>query len=259
MATTITLDDDLFAQVQQHAGENPEAWIAKACRSQMLTESLRAHAEWERAHPEEAARERTEEASRSLEAEAEHEIQHQAEEAARRRGGEEAEPTAEEVAAAEARVCALFDRTDRRLRERGHGDRFALHGLDGVLPDWPQYLVVVEVPAPVGYDGDDAMLMFLVKSPEVPRVGESLEFDGRGNGLDLVVTAVNHTFSMAHDSPHPHHKVVVDAHLPPSPIEVRTAQELFLDEAKMAKWIEQLPLVSPYKFTRSGPCAECGE
>jgi hypothetical protein len=99
MATaTISMDDALFTLVEQAAGENLSEWIAKACRSRLLAEAARAQAEWERAHPAEAAKERAAEAARNLEAEAEQEVWHQAEEAARRRGGDHAEPTAEERA-----------------------------------------------------------------------------------------------------------------------------------------------------------------
>ncbi|WP_159850981.1 hypothetical protein [Nocardia sp. CY41] len=123
MATAIIeMDDVLFARIQQEAGENFSEWVSKACRSRLLADAARDAVVWEREHPVEAARERAEEAARSLESEAEHEIQYQAEEAARRRGGDHAEPTAEEIAEAEWRVRALFERADRRLREREEGD-----------------------------------------------------------------------------------------------------------------------------------------
>ncbi|WP_433734917.1 hypothetical protein ACQP0C_41645 (plasmid) [Nocardia sp. CA-129566] len=123
MATAIIeMDDVLFTRIQQAAGENFSEWVSKACRSRLLADAARDAAVWEHTHPAEAAQERAEESARSLESEAEHEIQYQAEEAARRRGGDQTEPTAEEIAEAEQRVRALFERADRRLREHGEGD-----------------------------------------------------------------------------------------------------------------------------------------
>ncbi|WP_157227440.1 hypothetical protein [Nocardia asiatica] len=110
MATAeISMDDALFAHVQEAAGENLSEWIAKACLHRLLSEGVRAAVVWEREHPDEAAAARAEEAARQLEVEAEAEARYQADEAARRRGGDGAEPTPEEIADAEARVRALFE------------------------------------------------------------------------------------------------------------------------------------------------------
>ncbi|MEU2040421.1 MULTISPECIES: hypothetical protein [Nocardia] len=124
MATAeISMDDALFAHVQEAAGENLSEWIATACLHRLLSEGVRAAVVWEREHPAEAAAARAEEAARQLEAEAEAEVRYQADEAARRRGGDGAEPTAEEVAAAEARVRVLFERADRKRREQQEGEQ----------------------------------------------------------------------------------------------------------------------------------------
>ncbi|MGW4719462.1 hypothetical protein [Nocardia sp. NPDC004260] len=119
MATAeISMDDALFAHVQEAAGENLSEWIATACLHRLLKQGVRAAVVWEREHPDEAAAARAEEAVRQLEAEAESEVRYQAEEAARRRGGDGAEPTPAEIAAAEAHVRALLERADRKLRDQ---------------------------------------------------------------------------------------------------------------------------------------------
>ncbi|MGF6884497.1 hypothetical protein ABIA39_005732 [Nocardia sp. GAS34] len=112
------MDNVLFAHVRKAAGENLSEWIAKACRQRLLGEGVRSAVVWEREHPDEAAAARAAEAVRQLEADAETEVRYQADEAARHRGGDGAEPTAAEIAAAEARVRALFERTDRKLQEQ---------------------------------------------------------------------------------------------------------------------------------------------
>jgi len=118
MATaTIEIDDILLAQVRDMAaGENLSEWIAKACRQRLLNEGLRSAVVWERAHPAEAAEARTDEITRLLENEAEVEVRYQAEQTAQQRGGDQ--PTTEEIAAAERRARAFFERTDRRLAGR---------------------------------------------------------------------------------------------------------------------------------------------
>ncbi|WP_280247399.1 MULTISPECIES: hypothetical protein [Nocardia] len=124
MATAeISMDDALFAHVLEAAGENLSEWIATACLHRLLKQGVRAAVIWEREHPAEAAAARAEEAARQLEADAESEVRYQAEEAARRRGGDGAEPTAEEIAAAEARVRVLFERADRKLRGQQEGEQ----------------------------------------------------------------------------------------------------------------------------------------
>jgi hypothetical protein len=131
MATaTISMDSALLARVRAAAGENLSEWIAKACRSRLLSEGVRDAVVWEREHPAEAAAARTAEAIRQLETEAEREVRYQAEQAARHRGGDGAEPTAEEIAAAEQRVRAFFERVDARFaaRDGQAGDRTAEQG-----------------------------------------------------------------------------------------------------------------------------------
>ncbi|MBF6333602.1 hypothetical protein [Nocardia transvalensis] len=124
MATaTITMNDALFAQVQQAAGADLSAWVEKACWSRLFTETARAQAAWERTHPAEAAEQRAAEAAHYLEIEAEREAQYLAEEARSQRGGDGDGPTAEERAAAERRARELFERADRRLREREEGEQ----------------------------------------------------------------------------------------------------------------------------------------
>ncbi|WP_280423134.1 hypothetical protein [Nocardia carnea] len=131
------------------------------------------------------------------------------------------------------------------------------HASQGQMAGWIQYAVHVDVPPPPGYDGDDADLAFLVNASVLPRVGENLEFDGPGNGLSLTVTEVVHRFSIAEDTEHPHHKLTVAAEID-SPLQVRTAQELFEDRAKMKQWIDQFPMVEPYGLRRPGvECNEC--
>lgn len=133
------------------------------------------------------------------------------------------------------------------------------HAFEGALPGWIQYTVYIDVPPPPGYDGDDAVLTFRVNGFALPRVGESLEFDGPGNGLSLTVTEVEHCFSIAEDTEHPHHKLVVAAEIT-SPLQVRTAQELFEDHTKLQQWIDQFPMVRPYRFRRPGvKCTECAD
>ncbi len=112
------MDDALFVHVREAAGENLSEWIAKACRSQLLSEGMREAAVWEQKHPAEAAAARAAEAAWQLEIEAEQEAQHLAEQAWSESGGHGKGPTAEQRADAERRVRALFARADRRLRER---------------------------------------------------------------------------------------------------------------------------------------------
>lgn len=131
------------------------------------------------------------------------------------------------------------------------------HASDRGPSGWIQYTVYIDVPSPPGYDGDDAVLAFRVNAFALPRVGESLEFDGPGNGLSLTVTEIEHRFSIAEDTEHPHHKLVVAAEIA-SPLQVGTAQELFEDRTKLHQWIDQFPMVEPYKFHRPGvKCTEC--
>ncbi len=63
-----------------------------------------------------------------------------------------------------------------------------------VPPGWVRYVVYVDVPIATYDEGDDAFLNFIVNSMVVPRVGETLSFDGPGSFLELVVTAVSHNF-----------------------------------------------------------------
>lgn len=128
---------------------------------------------------------------------------------------------------------------------------------DALPPGWLRYLVHILVPAPLGYDGDDAMLQFWAMAPTAPRVGECLDFDGPGNGLSLTVTAVEHCYSLASDTEHPHYKLVIDAEID-DPLSVRTAQELFLDKAKWVAWTDQFPMVQAYRFgLPPGSCEVC--
>ncbi|WP_280376563.1 hypothetical protein [Nocardia wallacei] len=97
--TTISMDDHLFAQIQEAAGDDLSAWIAAACRDRLLSDGVRTAVVWEKQDP--AA------------ADPEH-----ARVAWLRCGGHGAGPTDTEITVAEQRVRALFARADRRLRDQ---------------------------------------------------------------------------------------------------------------------------------------------
>ncbi len=112
------MDDALYIRVREAAGENLSEWVARACRSRLLSEGMREVAVWEQEHPAEAAAARAAEAAWQLEIEAEQEAQHLAEQAWSESGGRGEGPTAEQRADAERRARALFARADRTLREQ---------------------------------------------------------------------------------------------------------------------------------------------
>ncbi len=117
-AMTISLDDTLLAQVRHSAGEDISGWIAKACRSRLLAEACRAESDWEREHPEEAAKARTELARQYLEVEAEQHARQLAEQAWQRRGGDGEGPSAQDREDAEVSARALLEQAERQLIDR---------------------------------------------------------------------------------------------------------------------------------------------
>ncbi len=120
-----------------------------------------------------------------------------------------------------------------------------------VPPGWVRYVVYVDVPIATYDEGDDAFLNFIVNSMVVPRVGETLSFDGPGSFLELVVTAVSHNFSTVADREDADGsagcQVTVEAGV------VRqsqvTARELYESREDFESWIDLFPMVEP-RFPR---------
>ncbi|WP_194838508.1 hypothetical protein [Nocardia sp. XZ_19_369] len=118
MATaTISLDDALMAQVLEAAGDNLSAWIARACRSLLLSEEAKAIREWELTHPDQAAKDRAQDATQLLESEAEREVTDHAHTLAHNRS-HHTEPTTADYLAAYRHVRELLERAEEQLRQR---------------------------------------------------------------------------------------------------------------------------------------------
>lgn len=113
VTATISMDDQLFAHVQQAAGGDISAWIAAACRNRLLSDGVRTAVVWDH-QPSPAENHRL----RGRVTEAERETRAFAEDAWHQRGGHDDEPADPRIADAEQRVQALFERVDRRLRDQ---------------------------------------------------------------------------------------------------------------------------------------------
>ncbi|MBF6370297.1 hypothetical protein IU469_32005 [Nocardia puris] len=97
-----------MAQVEAAADGDLSGWIARACRSRLLSEQCRAVAEWEREHPVEAAAARAQHTRELLEVEAEQYARFLAEQIWRDRGGHGDEQGAGDRADAEVRARTLL-------------------------------------------------------------------------------------------------------------------------------------------------------
>ncbi|MFI7665749.1 hypothetical protein [Nocardia sp. NPDC049526] len=108
---------------------------------------------------------------------------------------------------------------------------------------WMRYVVFVDVPAAPYDESDDASSSFVATSMALPRVGEELVFDGPGNTLELVVTAVSHSFTTAAGSKPYGHLVTVETQVVPG--SETTARLLYENSEEKDRWISLFPMVEP--------------
>lgn len=103
-----------------------------------------------------------------------------------------------------------------------------------------RYTVFVVVPPPDAGPDETGYYQFVATAPVLPRVGESLEFDGPAAfSLSLTVTEVTHWFNATDDDePLQPFKLIIEAK--PVPTGLADAQKL-LDPSALERWIARYP------------------
>ncbi|GAB4590182.1 hypothetical protein [Nocardia sp. IFM 10818] len=107
-----------------------------------------------------------------------------------------------------------------------------------------RYSLYVPVPSLPEDDCDDLALQLIVNGLVVPRVGERINLDGpRARSLDLVVSEVEHFFTVGSEQWPAYSRVVVTAELDDdSPVRYGIAREL-LNPETLARWVDDFPML----------------
>lgn len=122
---------------------------------------------------------------------------------------------------------------------------------------WARFQVVFDVPLPEGYDEVTSLIQFYCHAPAPPRAGEEIDIDGPGDGLELRIETVEHTYRPPETSPHPHYETTAWASLRDL-TDVDTAQQMLLHPDELLQWIRRHPLLEPVdQPDRNVTCEEC--